>query len=245
MSNNKKLHPDHDDIQERRGELTDNEKFYTSIAKVVSVISTLIEMTACVGGLVAGGILNSAALIAFGLSSLIGVLATWFVLWRFFGVSEGTPLYQIEAREKKADVGVAFGIFIIATAIVVESTVHLALHNSPSDAHIVEIICATSIAVYFTIGCVMMFVGYKLNSGTMKKDGICAFATTALCAGILISAEIYEKNPDVWWFDSALGYVVAVVLYGAGIYTLITEWKHKWWTKGFWRADDFSNVDHV
>lgn len=148
------------DIQdkERYQEPTADQKKWTTAARVLSVLSTCIELTACVGGLVAGGLLNSAALIAFGLSSLIGVLATLFVLWRFFGVEEGTPMHKIEAREKKADVGVAFGIFIIATAIVVESVVHLSLHNSPSQANIVEIICATRYQFFFFFGCCFDFL---------------------------------------------------------------------------------------
>jgi len=206
-------------------------------------------MTACAGGLVAGGILNSAALIAFGLSSLIGVVATLFVVWRFFGIPDDYPVYKIEAREKKADVGVAFGMFVIATSIIIECTIHLATHTSPSRAKAVEIICAISIAVYFVLACIMTFIGYKLDSGTLKKDGLCAFATTALSAGILVSAAIYENHPKVWWFDSALGYIVAVVIYGAGLYTLLTELKYRWYTREFWETEDFGPnedvVEHV
>lgn len=244
-----------DDREEptRSKHLTDSQKKWTMAAKIFAILSTIIELTACVGGIVAGAILDSASLIAYGLSSFIGVVATLTVLWRFFGVSPDTPLYEVEAREKKADVGVAFGVFVIATAIVIESTVHLAKRSSPQQAQAVEIICAISIGVYFCLGVCMLTIGYKLESGTMKKDAICAFATCALSAGILISAEIYESNPSVWWFDSALGYVVAAFLYGSGLYTLITEYKYRWWTKQFWITDDFGDsaekgtpgVEHV
>lgn len=97
------------------------------------------------------------------------MVSTLFVLWRFFGVDDDTPEKVVDAREKKADIGVAFGVVIIATTICIESAIHLSHHDGPDDTTIVAAIAIASICVYCVLGAIKFYVAYNLRSGALRK----------------------------------------------------------------------------
>eukprot|EP01121_Diplochlamys_sp_Union-15-3_P022337 TRINITY_DN9470_c0_g1_i5.p1 TRINITY_DN9470_c0_g1~~TRINITY_DN9470_c0_g1_i5.p1 ORF type:complete len:145 (-),score=14.49 TRINITY_DN9470_c0_g1_i5:503-937(-) len=106
-------------------------------AIIVSWISIfLTSISAILGFIFSTG---SSAMLSFSLESLVDVVTTAFVLWRFWGgddMRDPARAITLENREKKASVLIAFTLMITAIIVGVQAIVHLASHTKPENARV-------------------------------------------------------------------------------------------------------------
>ena len=163
--------------------------------------------------LVAGTVASSAALVAFGLDSIVEVLSAAAVAWQF---SAKDP----ESREKVALRVIAFSFFALAAYVIVDTVLSLfgGMDAEPSPVGIV--LAAVSLVIMPGLSWFERRTGRELGSATAIADSkqtlLCAYLSAALLLGLLLNSLLGWA-----WADS----VAALVIAGWAIKEGLEAWR--------------------
>jgi len=159
--------------------------------------------------LVAGTVASSAALVAFGLDSMVEVLSAAAVAWQF---SAKDP----ESREKVALRVIAFSFFALAAYVIVDTVLSLfgGMDAEPSPVGI--ILAAVSLVIMPGLSWFERRTGRELGSATAIADSrqtlLCAYLSAALLLGLLLNSLFG------WvWADAIAALVIAAWAIKEGI----------------------------
>eukprot|EP01125_Pyxidicula_operculata_P001796 TRINITY_DN1163_c0_g1_i2.p1 TRINITY_DN1163_c0_g1~~TRINITY_DN1163_c0_g1_i2.p1 ORF type:complete len:220 (-),score=24.01 TRINITY_DN1163_c0_g1_i2:26-685(-) len=206
---------------------------WEKIARVISLVSLGFELLNSIGGLVAYGFTLSSGLLAFGLSSVVDVIATSFVVWRFWGGELGDTK-NADRREHKADIGVAIGLLAVSLWVLGESISRLVKEEEPEHAIAMIIVASISIVIDISLAIAKFKAAHELDSAALTKDGVCSVAVGSLSVANVISGSVYTNHPDVWFIDPIVGIIVSIALFVISIRTFWIKRSEKWWTNAFW-----------
>ncbi len=161
----------------------------------------VLEFAIAVG---AGIAASSVALVAFGVDSLIEVLAGGVVIWLFSGGRGASP-----AAERRAQQLIAGSFFLLAAYVAVESL--RAFTGDHPEASWVGIgLAAVTAPTMPLLARAKQDVGRKLGSRATQSEGaqnmICAYLSVALLVGLGANALF-----GWWWADPFAGLVIAAV----------------------------------
>jgi divalent metal cation (Fe/Co/Zn/Cd) transporter len=155
----------------------------------------------------AGAAADSAALLGFGLDSVIEGLASVIVIWRFTGARTFS-----EAAEQRARKAVAVTFFLLAPYIVIE----VLAGGRPSPSWPGIGLAVASLIVMPILGMAKKRLGAKLGSGATTGEGtqnlLCAYLAGAVLLGLLGNALF-----GLWWLDPAVALLVAGLAVREGI----------------------------
>jgi divalent metal cation (Fe/Co/Zn/Cd) transporter len=175
-----------------------------------------------VGGLsVAEGlILNSTALVGFGLGSLGDGGASATLIWRFRHELHGErPSHELEQR---ATLVVGVVLALISIYLVVRAGIALAQHTEPDGATLAFAVTAVSAIVLPVLARAKLRLAGPVGSQALRADGVLSAAGAALAAATLIGLAL-STGLDLWWADSAAALVIAIVLARESSLTLRTS----------------------
>ena len=162
---------------------------------------------AIIAGLVAG----SAALIGFGLDSVIEGFASVVIIWRFTGARKLS-----EAVERRAQKLVAVQFFVLAPYVGFESVRTLAGGDHPDVSWVGIALAAGSAAVMPYLGVAKQRLADALGSPATKGEGrqnmLCAYLAGALLVGLLGNALL-----GAWWLDPVVGLLIAGLALEEGV----------------------------
>lgn len=132
--------------------------------------------------LLAGTVASSAALVGFGLDSIVEVLSAAAVAWQF-----STP--EPERRERVALRVIAFSFFGLATYVTVDAALSLFGLREPEHSPVGIALAAVSLAVMPLLSWFERRTGRELGSASAIADSkqtlICAYLSAALLVGLL------------------------------------------------------------
>lgn len=60
-----------------------------------------------------------------------------------------------------------------------------------------------SMIVLSMLAAMKVYLGYRIDSPSLKKDGACSAVGALLALGILIGNGVYKNHDHFWWFDAA------------------------------------------
>jgi hypothetical protein len=157
---------------------------------------------------------SSVALAGFGLDSFIEIGASTVVLWELSGTGE--------ARQNRALrlIGVAF--LLLATYLLVQSTVALATdhHAVPSVGGLVW--TAVTAVVMFTLALLKGRTGRALGNAVLEIEGRVTFVDGLLAVAVLVGI-LLDLLFGWWWADPVAGFVIvfyaireAIQIFGSG-----------------------------
>jgi len=181
--------------------------------RLVVTITIAYNVVEAIIALVAGTVASSAALVAFGLDSIVEVLSAAAVAWQF---SAKDP----ESREKVALRVIAFSFFALAAYVIVDTVLSLfgALDAEPSPVGIV--LAAVSLVIMPGLSWFERRTGRELGSATAIADSkqtlLCAYLSAALLLGLLLNSLLGWA-----WADS----VAALVIAGWAIKEGLEAWR--------------------
>lgn len=161
----------------------------------------------------AGTVASSAALIGFGLDSLVEVLSAAAVAWQFAGGSRHRDREHVALRI------VALSFFGLAAIVTVEASRSLlgAAEARPSPIGIV--LAATSLVIMPTLSLWKRRAGRELGSASVVADSkqtmICAALSAVVLGGLLANSTLGWA-----WADSVAALVIAAVAVREGIQAL-------------------------
>jgi divalent metal cation (Fe/Co/Zn/Cd) transporter len=171
------------------------------------------NMVEAVVALVAGSIASSAALIGFGLDSIVEVLSAAAVAWQFAAPDP-------EKRERVALRVIAFSFFGLAAYVIVDSTLSLFGARAAEHSVVGIVLAAVSLAVMPFLSWIERRTGQELGSASAIADSrqtlICSYLSAALLAGLVLNSLFGWA-----WADS----VAALVIAGFAIREGLEAWK--------------------
>ena len=161
----------------------------------------------------AGAAASSAALVAFGLDSIVEVLSAAAVAWQF---SARDP----ETREKVALRLIALSFFALATYVIVDTGLGLIVGRTAEHSPVGIVLAAVSLAIMPVLSWIERRTGRELGSITAIADSkqtlLCAYLSAALLLGLLLNTLLGWS-----WADS----VAALVIAGWAIKEGIEAWR--------------------
>lgn len=176
------------------------------IIVAITITWNVIEATIA---LIAGGAASSAALIGFGLDSIVEVLSAAAVAWQF-----ASP--DPESREKIALRIIAMSFFGLAAYVSLEAILSLAGFREPEHSTIGIVLAALSLLVMPFLSWFERRTGQELGSASAVADSkqtlICTYLSAALLVGLLLNSLFGWT-----WADSVAALVIAAVAVREGI----------------------------
>lgn len=159
--------------------------------------------------LAAGTLAGSAALLGFGLDSVIEVSSAVAVAWQFVGRDP-------EAREKVALRIIALSFFGLAAFVSYDALTSLIAGHAADHSGLGIGIAALSLLVMPVASWVQRRTGNELGSHSAVADSkqtlLCTYMSAALLFGLVANSAL-----GWWWADSAAALVIAALAVGEGI----------------------------
>lgn len=177
--------------------------------RIVVAITITWNVIEAIVALAAGGAASSAALIGFGLDSIVEVLSAAAVAWQFAAPDP-------ERREKTALRVIAVSFFALALYVSVDAITSLTGLRDPQHSTVGIIIAALSLLVMPFLSWFERRTGRELGSASAIADSkqtlICTYLSAALLAGLLLNTLLGWA-----WADSVAALVIAVFAIREGI----------------------------
>lgn len=157
----------------------------------------------------AGTVASSAALIGFGLDSVIEVLSAAAVAWQF---TRKDP----ERWEKPTLRVIAVSFFLLAAYVTVSAVLSLAGVTEPEHSTVGLVLTALSVVVMPMVSLLERRAGRELGSATAVADSkqtlICAYLSVAVLAGLALNSIFGWA-----WADSVAALFIAAFAIREGI----------------------------
>jgi divalent metal cation (Fe/Co/Zn/Cd) transporter len=151
--------------------------------------------------LAAGTVASSAALIAFGLDSIVEVLSALAVAWQFSGPDP-------ERRERTALRVIAVAFFALAAYVTIDAALSLAGVREPEHSPVGIALAAMSLVVMPGFSWFERRTGLELGSASAVADSkqtlVCAYLSGALLVGLLLNSLLGWS-----WADPLAALVIA------------------------------------
>ena len=191
---------------ERRDVLRRRIRIVVAITIAWNVIEALVA-------LIAGRAASSAALIGFGLDSIVEVLSAAAVAWQFAAPDP-------EKRERVALRVIAVSFFGLAAYVTVDALLSLTGLREPEHSMVGIVLAALSLIVMPFLSWFERRTGRELGSASAVADSkqtlICTYLSAALLAGLLLNSLLGWA-----WADS----VAALVIAGFAVREGIEAWR--------------------
>ena len=181
--------------------------------RIVVAITITWNVIEAVVALVAGRAASSAALIGFGLDSIVEVLSAAAVAWQFAAPDP-------EKRERVALRVIAVSFFGLAAYVTVDALLSLTGLREPEHSMVGIVLAALSLIVMPFLSWFERRTGRELGSASAVADSkqtlICTYLSAALLAGLLLNSLFGWA-----WADS----VAALVIAGFAVREGIEAWR--------------------
>ena len=177
--------------------------------RVVVAITISWNVIEAVVALAAGSVASSAALIGFGLDSIVEVLSATAVAWQFAAPDP-------QRRERVALRVIAVSFFALAAYVSVDAVLALTGTREPEHSPVGITIAALSLAVMPFLSWFERRTGRELGSASAIADSkqtlICTYLSAALLVGLLLNSLLGWT-----WADSVAALVIAVLAFREGL----------------------------
>jgi len=159
--------------------------------------------------IIAGSIASSAALVGFGLDSIVEVLSAAAIAWQF-------TARDPETREKTALRVIAVSFFALAIYVTIDATLSLTGVRTVEPSTIGIILTALSLVIMPALSFAERRTGQELGSASAIADSkqtlICAYLSGAVLIGLLLNALFGWS-----WADPIAALVVVIFAVKEGI----------------------------
>lgn len=186
----------------RRRVLSRRIRLFVTATIAYNVIEAVIALTE-------GARVSSAALIGFGLDSVIEVSSAAAVAWQFAGRDP-------ESREQIALRIIAFSFFGLALYVTVDAMRSLFGIGEARHSTVGIALAATSLVVMPVLSLAQRRAGRELGSASAVADSkqtlLCTYLSAILLVGLLLNSLF-----GLWWADPIAAFGIAVIAVKEGI----------------------------
>jgi len=188
---------------------TDHRRRLGRRAQLLAGASVTYNLIEAVVAITAGAIAGSAALIGFGLDSVVEVSSGLVILWQF---RRAIP----ESRERLALRLIGVSFFALAAYVGVQSVRGLVGPTEPAPSPVGIGLAVASLVVMPWLSWAQRRTGRALSSGSVVADSkqtlLCTYLSAVLLVGLLLNALLG------WgWADPVAGLIIAAVAVQEGV----------------------------
>jgi divalent metal cation (Fe/Co/Zn/Cd) transporter len=167
-----------------------------------NVIEAIVAITA-------GTVASSAALVAFGLDSVVEVLSAAAVAWQF---TRTNP----ERYEKPTLRVIAIAFFALATYVTISSLLSLTGTVDVEHSTVGIVLAAVSVVIMPALSLIERRTGQELGSATAIADAkqtlICTYLSAAVLIGLVLNSTLGWS-----WADAIAGLIIAAFAAREGV----------------------------
>ncbi len=183
-------------VRERRAVLARRIRWFVAATITYNVIEAVVAISA-------GTVANSAALVGFGLDSIIEVASAAAVAWQFAGPDP-------EARERTALRIIAWSFFALAGYVSIDAVITLVAGHEAEHSTVGIVLAALSLLIMPILSTAQRRAGRELNSRTAVADSkqtmLCTYLSGVLLVGLLLNSLFGWS-----WADPIVALVIAAV----------------------------------
>lgn len=187
---------------ERRERLHRRVRFIVAFTITYNVIEAIVAITA-------GMLASSAALIGFGLDSVVEVLSAVAIAWQF---TRKDP----ERWEKATVRAIGLAFFALAAYVSIDAILSLISQEGPEHSPLGIGITALSLLVMPLLASFEIRTGRELGSKSVLADArqlmLCVYLSGAVFIGLILNSLF-----GWWWADSVAALIVAALAIHEGI----------------------------
>ncbi|MGC5225104.1 cation diffusion facilitator family transporter [Micromonospora sp. DT81.3] len=187
---------------DRRERLHRRVRFIVAFTITYNVLEAIIAITA-------GVLASSAALIGFGLDSVVEVLSAVAIAWQF---TRKDP----ERWEKVTVRAIGLAFFALAAYVTIDAIVSLVSQEGPEHSPLGIGITALSLLVMPLLAWFEIRTGRELGSKSVLADArqllLCVYLSGAVFIGLILNSLF-----GWWWADSVAALIVAALAVREGI----------------------------
>lgn len=180
---------------------------YLKKARIVQVYNIIYDTIEVIVSLIAGFTSGSAALIGWGLDSVIEVVSASTLQWRLDGEIKGKDGEQVKKRQKITLYVIATSFLIVSAFITYDSTTKYINKEIPSWSTAGIIILIISLVVNPILIWYKYSYGKKLDSKELIADSkdtfVCLYQTIAVLSGLLAARYL-----GWWWADPVAAFLI-------------------------------------
>ena len=180
---------------------------YLRKARKVQVYNVIYDTIEVVVSLIAGFSSGSAALIGWGLDSIIEVVSASTLWWRLNGEVKGISEKRVRKRERATLYVIAISFLLVSAFITYDSISKLIAQNPPSWSTAGIVILVISLVVNPILIWYKYRYGKKLDSKELIADSkdtfVCLYQTIAVLGGLLAVRYL-----DWWWADPVAAFLI-------------------------------------
>lgn len=182
----------------------------------IEYLSTLWMLIEFIVALYSGIMSKSILLIAFGLDSLLEIIAGSILIWRLKKEANGANGKTIEKIEKITSRLVGWILILLSIYVTITSLFNLFGHGVADDSISGIIIAILSLLImpFFIIK--KRRYGKILTSGALIEDSYCN-VTCAYIAGTVLVGMILNSLFGLWWSDSVASLVLVYFIFTEGL----------------------------
>jgi divalent metal cation (Fe/Co/Zn/Cd) transporter len=177
-----------------------------------TVLWNVVEAVVAIGS---GAVVGSAALVAFGVDSLIEVSSAVVVLWRLIRAGPEVPLEEQLELDRRAHLLVGVTFFLLAAYISVDAGLALLRRAEPESSSVGIFLAIASLIAMPTLATLKQRTGRAMGSRALEADAVetwlCAYLSGTLLIGLGLNAWL-----GWWWADptAALAMVPFIIWQG-------------------------------
>jgi divalent metal cation (Fe/Co/Zn/Cd) transporter len=159
----------------------------------------------------AGLVAHSLLLIAFGLDSVIELIAGGILLWRLTVQARGASLEQAEGAERRAAWVVAFALSGLILYVVGSSGLDLLTQAKPETSLVGLLVAAIAVIGMPLLAWRKRQIATQLDSAALRGDAACSMTCAAMALTLLVGLAVNALF-GWWWADGVAALVFLIWL---------------------------------
>lgn len=207
--------PYDDEGEKKKRKLSVHEKqHWRRAALAVSFASMYVTLMLAIASFVSSGISESSAAFAIAFDAMLGVVSSGVIVWRFYHGVNGDLGPE---KERKACLVIATCFILSAIMMFTRAIQFLLSDLEPRQTIALLAISIVGFLCYSIFFWLKFRIAEKLQSLALRIDSIDSACGAAMALGLITSTIIYCERPSIWWLDSGIAIIIALVTFCYGV----------------------------
>lgn len=149
----------------------------------------------------AGVLAHSVLLTAFGVDSVIELVAGAVLLWRLLAEARGGNLERVERAEHRAAWITGVALVLLCLYVVASATAALVTRTQPDRSYAGILVAIAAVTGMPVLARRKNRIAVRIDSAALRGDAACSI-TCAYMAGTLLAGLVLNALLHWWWADS-------------------------------------------
>ncbi|KAL1022336.1 hypothetical protein UPYG_G00025300 [Umbra pygmaea] len=190
---------------------------YRKKALWVSWVSIVVTLILAITAFTVSFMRQSASAFGFAFDAALDVLSSIIVVWRYSNAA------AVHSAHREYIACVVLGVvFILSSLCILGKAIHdLAIKLLPEVDDFLFSVSIVSGVLCIILAVFKCMLGRVLTSRALITDGFNSLVGGVMGFSILISAEVFKHDSDVWYLDASTGVLIGLIILAYGVKLLV------------------------